>query len=99
MTNPLKNVITPQRKYEMTPEIFCYWLQGLFELTDIQTLDARQVALIREHLNLVFGKVTHDFTAGTLTPEGIVSDKTDKKTRDLLKDYGSNLTSEPKRYC
>ena len=38
----------------MTTEAFCYWLQGLFELTDIKTLNEKQVDLIRRHLNLVF---------------------------------------------
>lgn len=33
---------------------FCYWLQGMFELCDPQTLDAKQVDLIRRHLQLVF---------------------------------------------
>lgn len=33
---------------------FCYWLQGLFELTDVKTLDAKQTQLIKNHLALVF---------------------------------------------
>jgi len=33
---------------------FAYWLQGMFELGNPQTLDARQTALIRAHLALVF---------------------------------------------
>jgi hypothetical protein len=33
---------------------FCYWLQGLFELANPQSLDARQTDLIKRHLNLVF---------------------------------------------
>lgn len=42
----------------MKPEEFCYWLQGMFELTDAKTLDERQTELIRQHLDLVFQKVT-----------------------------------------
>jgi hypothetical protein len=38
----------------MTSRDFCFWLQGLFELTDPPHLDARQTALIRQHLALVF---------------------------------------------
>ncbi len=46
----------------MTSREFCYWLQGLFELTDIdlnknrdnQTLSIEQVKCIKNHLNLVF---------------------------------------------
>jgi hypothetical protein len=42
----------------MTADQFVFWLQGLFELSDTKTLDARQVTIIKEHLDLVFGKVT-----------------------------------------
>lgn len=38
----------------MTSRDFCYWLQGLFELSDPKTLDERQVDLIKRHLNMVF---------------------------------------------
>lgn len=33
---------------------FCYFLQGLFELTDTKTLDEKQVQTIKNHLQLVF---------------------------------------------
>lgn len=33
---------------------FCYWLQGLFEVADPETLDARAVSLIKAHLAMVF---------------------------------------------
>jgi hypothetical protein len=38
----------------MTSRDFCYWLQGVFEVTDPTTLDAKQVSLIKRHLNMVF---------------------------------------------
>lgn len=41
----------------MTPQEFCYWLQGYFELTGSPTpvgLHANQVQQIRNHLNMVF---------------------------------------------
>lgn len=44
----------------MTPENFCYWLQGLFELTDSDTLSTQQIQIIKNHLQLVFTKVTPD---------------------------------------
>jgi len=37
---------------------FCYWLQGYFELTDSKELDSTQVDIIKDHLKLVFNKVT-----------------------------------------
>ena len=33
---------------------FCYWLQGLFEVAEPETLNAKQTDLIRRHLNMVF---------------------------------------------
>lgn len=33
---------------------FCYWLQGLFEVAEPETLNAKQVDLIKRHLNMVF---------------------------------------------
>lgn len=42
----------------MTSEQFAYWLQGYAELTGDQPPNAEQWASIREHLQLVFKKVT-----------------------------------------
>lgn len=33
---------------------FVYWLQGMFELSDLKTLDERQTELVRRHLAMVF---------------------------------------------
>jgi hypothetical protein len=33
---------------------FCYWLQGLFEVGEPETLNSKQVDLIKRHLNMVF---------------------------------------------
>ena len=33
---------------------FCYFLQGLFELSDVKTLNEQQVQMIKNHLKLVF---------------------------------------------
>lgn len=38
----------------MTSRDFCYWLQGLFELGDPAQLDAKQTALIKQHITMVF---------------------------------------------
>lgn len=39
----------------MTPQEFCYWLQGYFELTGhIGRLQAEQVESIKRHLAMVF---------------------------------------------
>jgi hypothetical protein len=38
----------------MTSRDFCYWLQGLFELGDPESLTPEQIQTIRNHLNMVF---------------------------------------------
>lgn len=38
----------------MTSREFCYWVQGLLELGEPQTLTAKQVAILKKHLNMVF---------------------------------------------
>lgn len=46
----------------MTSDNFCYWLQGYLELTNSKTLSEGQVNMIKEHLSLVFNKVTSNTT-------------------------------------
>ncbi len=38
----------------MTYTQFCYWLQGAFEITDLNSLTPNQVKIIQNHLNMVF---------------------------------------------
>ena len=38
----------------MTERDFVYWLQGYFEITDLDNLTKEQVKMIKSHLNLVF---------------------------------------------
>ena len=42
----------------MTPQDFCYFLQGYLEISGTETLDARQTQIIKDHLDLVFNKAT-----------------------------------------
>ncbi len=42
----------------MEPINFAYWLQGFFELSKSNKLTEEQVAEIKNHLSLVFNKVT-----------------------------------------
>lgn len=42
----------------MTTKQFAYWLQGFFEINDPQTINKEQTQIIKDHLNLVFDKVT-----------------------------------------
>lgn len=54
----------------MTPENFCYWLQGFFELHDPSKLTEEQVGMIKEHLQLTFNKVTGPYTITSATSKG-----------------------------
>lgn len=38
----------------MNSRDFCFWLQGLFELSNPTVLDAKQTDLIKRHLSMVF---------------------------------------------
>ena len=38
----------------MTSRDFCYWLQGMFELSDPKSLTKEQTSLIKKHLHMVF---------------------------------------------
>lgn len=42
----------------MTPEQFTYWLRGFLELSNSEEFSKEQVQKIKDHLNLVFTKVT-----------------------------------------
>lgn len=44
----------------MTPEQFVYWLQGFLELSESPALSETQTQIVKDHLNLVFTKVTPD---------------------------------------
>ncbi len=42
----------------MTHENFCYWIQGFNEINGGKAPTVKQWEIIRDHLNLVFNKVT-----------------------------------------
>lgn len=46
----------------MTTEQFTYWLQGFFEIQGAQEVTPTQVQIIKDHLALVFNKVTPNYT-------------------------------------
>ena len=59
----------------MNERDFYYWLRGYFELTETDSLTSSQVAVIKEHMDLVAKKVT------TIS----VNDKpADKNRREIL---------------
>lgn len=38
----------------MTSRDFCYWLQGYFEVSGITHVGEKEIAIIKNHLNMVF---------------------------------------------
>jgi hypothetical protein len=52
----------------MTPENFCYWLQGFMEIQEPTTIGADKVQVIKDHLQLVFKKETPTYRGLGLNP-------------------------------
>ncbi len=42
----------------MTEKEFCYWLQGFIEIENPKGITASKLEIIKDHLKLVFTKVT-----------------------------------------
>lgn len=61
----------------MTPNDFCYWLKGYFELSGTTQLTDTQLTIIKDHLNLVFTKATPNRTR-------------EQELTDKLKEYRSS---------
>lgn len=54
----------------MTSQEFCYWLQGFLEIGNPEQLTAQQTQILKDHLGLVFGKVTPERNAGPTQKPG-----------------------------
>jgi hypothetical protein len=46
----------------MSPENFCYWLQGFIEIENPMNIGENQTKIIKDHLQLVFKKETPNYT-------------------------------------
>ncbi len=53
---------------KITPEQFIYWLQGFIEIEDPKFLNEKQLSIIKDHLNLVFKKVTPNYNIPLTIP-------------------------------
>lgn len=81
---------------------FCYWLQGYFELggaglNSNKTLSSGQVQMIKEHLALVFHKVTPSVEEclKSETKDPIGTSEADEKIINLLKEAIEQGKMEP----
>jgi hypothetical protein len=77
----------------MTPEQFCFWLHGFFELTGQDELTAPQARMVREHLDLVFTKVTPPLgpPVPEITPE--LAKQLAEEGKKLAEDYRKRTQS------
>lgn len=61
----------------MTSQSFCYWLQGFFEIGGSNAqISPAQVAIIRNHLNMVF---VHEIDPSIPDPNGTLQSIHDSK--------------------
>lgn len=67
-------MIQTTNEEKMTPEQFCYWLQGYFEMSETEKLDKKHVKILKDHLALVFKKVTPNYTVTTSSIDWSKSD-------------------------
>lgn len=85
----------------MTSDNFAYWLQGFFELTGTNQLSEKQVRMIKEHLQLVFNKVTPDHNETENEPENahvtfkgkVLSELSDEELVDAIKQVSEQSTA------
>lgn len=82
----------------MTPENFAYWLKGFIEISETKTLNEKQTQIIKDHLDLVFNKVTPTYDTISETQENkenvkednIVIEKVSKRKKNSFQDILDN---------
>ena len=62
----------------MKPEQFVYWLQGYLEIQDPKEIDEHSTKVIKDHLDLVFTKLTPDRKRESESKGGVFFDKDDE---------------------
>lgn len=75
----------------MTPQDFCYWLKGYVELSETTSLTDNQVLVIKDHLDLVFKKVTPDRTEKATKVNEESRDEFLKRITDLKQPVSPNI--------
>lgn len=71
----------------MTPENFVYWLQGLMEIGNPESLNKEQIEIIKNHISLVLTKVTPLNLNGDI----IVKNKFQHENKEQIPFWGSNI--------
>jgi hypothetical protein len=83
----------------MLPSEFVFWLWGYFEISDSNNLSPQQVQIIRDHLALVFEKVTPDRNTPVILPEIDLQDGANKPIIDWENFRKMCKPKEETRYC
>lgn len=69
----------------MTPEQFCYWLQGYAEITNsYQGPNPQQWQIINDHLKEVFKKVTPNYTMPSQTTQDLMKEVNEQWTKTTI---------------
>ncbi len=50
----------------MEAKDFCYWLNGYLEMSETKELSEKQLQILKDHLALVFNKVTPTYVPGLI---------------------------------
>lgn len=88
----------------MTPENFCYWLQGYIEIgaadknKGSESLSIEQVACIKQHLGYVFTKpiIVKEQAPPTSSPAAGGAGQTSTPLSDFIR---TGTRFEPMQYC
>jgi hypothetical protein len=51
----------------MTPNDFCFWLNGYLEMSGAESIDKAQTDILKDHLKLVFEKKTPNYSYGAIS--------------------------------
>lgn len=62
MLNHENGFFGANNQHNMNPLDFCYWLQGLLEISNPKSLHESQINIIKNHLSLVFNPVTSNWS-------------------------------------
>lgn len=87
----------------MTPQDFCYWLQGYFEVSDSYKLSEEQAKVIKEHLDKVFKKEFKKESESTKTypwsGDSVLIGGPEKKYAESGEEYIRRFMSEATYYA
>lgn len=68
----------------MNERDFCYWLRGFLEVANPGAMTAGQIAMVKEHLDLVFSHVTGKVTDAN--KKASRNEELEKKIQDIQRD-------------